>query len=50
MCDALLAADPGPGRPGPHLRAGQHSGLRGRQDRQHSQETLKPLPSQPLPR
>ena len=50
MRDVVLAADAGAGPPGPHLSAGQHSGLCGRQDRQHSQETLKPLPSQPLPR
>ena len=50
VCDVVLAADPGPGGPGPHLSAGQHSRLCGRQDRQHSQETLKPLPRQPRPR
>ena len=47
MCHVILATHPGPGPPGSHLRAGQHSGLCGRQDRQHSQETLKPLPRQP---
>ena len=49
MCDAILAADPGPGPLGPHLSPGQHPRLCGRQDRQHSQKTFKSLPRQPLP-
>ena len=47
MCDVILAADPGSGPLGSHLSPGQHAGLCGRQDRQHSQETLQPLPRQP---
>ena len=47
VCHVVLAAHVDPGPPGPHLSPGQHSRLRGGEDRQHAEETLKPLPRQP---
>ena len=47
VCHVVLAAHVDPGPPGPHLSPGQHSRLCGGEDRQHAEETLKPLPRQP---